>query len=85
VATKEKTLERVRNNRKGRRFQELRRLLERFGFVVSSKGGSHFSAIHLETGVETTLVNHPGDLPPGYAKRVVEAIDMVLEIQRQQE
>jgi len=78
VAKREKALERARNSPKGWRFEEVRRLLEQWGFEVRPVKGSHFVAHHPETSIRPSLVNHRGDLSPGYVRMAVKAIEEVI-------
>ncbi|MCE2488523.1 MAG: type II toxin-antitoxin system HicA family toxin [Anaerolineae bacterium] len=82
MARREKVLERARNSPRGWRFEELRSLLERFGFVIYSRSGSHFYAVHPDSDVKPGLVKHSRELPPGYVRNAVRAIDEVKAKQR---
>ena len=62
----------------GWRYQKLERLLKRWGFVISRGKGSHFTAVHVETGVRTGLVRHSSELSRDYVKDAVAAIDEVI-------
>lgn len=81
MAKKDKHLQRAKNNKKGWRFNDLRRLIEAFGFKVTSAKGSHFIARHPLIKTRLTLPNHPGELPESYVKAAVEAIEEVLKLQ----
>ena len=84
MARRDKVLERARNNPRGWRFEELRSLLERFGFVIYSGSGSHFLAVHPDSDIRPTLVKHSRELKPGYVRTAVKAIDEVIERQQNQ-
>jgi hypothetical protein len=76
---KEKLLERLRNNRKNVRFEELDMLLTDYGFAVRQPrgGSSHF--IYRRGKRIITIACHEPFVHPKAVKEVLEAIDEILE------
>ena len=76
MSRRQKRLDRIRNNRKDVSFSELCRILDDHGFHVRSGKGSHYGAVHPETGITLTMVRrHP--VRQVYVEKVLEAIDAV--------
>ncbi len=75
MSRKEKRLAALRANPKGWRYDELRSILEEFGFQTSTSGTSHRVFKHA-SGIRVVLVDSgSGTLLPVYAKAVLKAID----------
>jgi predicted RNA binding protein YcfA (HicA-like mRNA interferase family) len=75
VSRKEKRLAALRANPKGWRYDELRTILEEFGFQTSTSGTSHRVFKH-PSGIRVGLVDSgSGTLLPVYAKAALKAID----------
>jgi len=77
---KEEVLEKMRNNPKGWRFQQLRGLLEHFGFDVRqpSGGGSH--AIFSHPDLDYILsIPRARPIKEFYVKQAVKAVDNLFE------
>lgn len=75
MTRKEKRLATLRANPKGWRYDELRTILEEFGFQTSTSGTSHRVFKH-PSGIRVGLVDSgSGTLLPVYAKAVLKAID----------
>ncbi|MCY4010048.1 MAG: type II toxin-antitoxin system HicA family toxin [Chloroflexi bacterium] len=78
MAKKDKLLKKARNSSTNWNFQQLSRLLKAWGFVIIPGRGSHFKAVHEETGVTTGLVKHTKDLSKYFVENAVAAIDEVI-------
>lgn len=76
MSRRQKRLDRIRNNRRDVSFSELCRVLNDHGFGIRSGKGSHYVAIHPETGVTMTLVRRD-PVRQVYVERALEAIDAV--------
>jgi len=84
-------LARYRNNPKNVTFDELKALLESFGFEVKNySGGSHFSVSHPKYEVFQPM--EPKSIPMKkphvlevYVRRATEWIDRVVELQKETE
>jgi predicted RNA binding protein YcfA (HicA-like mRNA interferase family) len=75
MTRKEKRLAALRANPKGWRYDELRSILEEFGFQTSTSGTSHRVFKH-PSGSRVGLVDAgSGTVLPVYAKAVLKAID----------
>jgi hypothetical protein len=82
---------RYRNNPKGVTFDEIKTLLESFGFEVKNySGGSHFSVSHEKYNVIGTM--EPNTIPMKkphvlqiYVQRAIGWIEKVIEIQEAEE
>lgn len=75
MSRREKRLAALRANPKGWRYDELRTILEEFGFQTSTFGTSHRVFKH-PSGARVGLVDSgSGALLPVYAKAVLKAID----------
>ena len=84
-------LARYRNNPRSVSFEELKTLLEAFGFEVRNySGGSHFSVSHPKYDViqpmesNTIPMNKPSVLEV-YVKRALKWIDKAIEVQEAEE
>lgn len=74
----EKKLEKMRQNPRGWRYEEVAGILRRHGFNTDSEGGSHRVFRHPATGERVTLVEKgSGTLLPAYVQDAVAAIDRV--------
>jgi predicted RNA binding protein YcfA (HicA-like mRNA interferase family) len=66
------------------RFDEVHRLLSAYGFIQRqpSGGGSHYVYTHPELEIyELTIPKSGGKVKKGYIKKVIEAVDIIREIQ----
>ena len=53
-------------------YHDVVRRLKRFGFVFDRQAaGSHEIWFNPETGLYTTIPNHPGDLPEGTLRAII--------------
>ena len=77
MATRERRLSRIRSNPKNVRFDDLRRVLEDFGFRIRKGKGSHAVAFHPGTGRTLTLVS----ARPVKRVYVMEALDAIEEVE----
>ena len=88
---KMKKLIRYRNNPRGVSFEELKSLLESFGFEVKNySGGSHFSVSHNKYNVigamePNTIPSKKQNMMQVYVSRAIKWIEKVLEIQEAEE
>jgi predicted RNA binding protein YcfA (HicA-like mRNA interferase family) len=74
MSRKEKRLALLRANQKGWRYDELRTILEEYGFQTSTAGTSHRVFKH-PSGARVGIVDAgSGTLLPVYAKAVLKAI-----------
>lgn len=78
MAKRDRALQRAKDGPKGWRFEQLRRLLEQYGFEVHSRKGSHFFAEHPDTDIQPPLVKHSRELSPWYVKTAIKAIEEVI-------
>lgn len=75
MTRKEKRLALLRANQKGWRYDELKSILEAFGFQTSTSGTSHRVFKH-PSGVRVGIVDSgSGTVLPVYAKAVLKAIE----------
>jgi predicted RNA binding protein YcfA (HicA-like mRNA interferase family) len=79
MSKRKKRLERLRQNPKNVSFDQLRQVLEDFGFILRRSSGSHFS-FSVEIKGETTLFVVPYNKPikAKYVKDALELIDELL-------
>jgi predicted RNA binding protein YcfA (HicA-like mRNA interferase family) len=75
MSKRQKLLERLRNNPRGVRFEDLTRALEQSGFVLMRTAGSHL--IYREPGGRVCNIQRSSDgkAKPYQVDQVLEAID----------
>lgn len=79
MSRSEKILEEMRGRPKGWTYDQVKRVLEYYGFETRSKGGSHRLFKH-SSGERVGLVDAgSGTLKPVYVEEAVAAIDRTLE------
>jgi predicted RNA binding protein YcfA (HicA-like mRNA interferase family) len=77
MSRREKRLALLRENQKGWRYDELKTILEEFGFQTNTSGTSHRVFKH-PSGARVVIVDSgSGTLLPVYARAVLAAIDLV--------
>lgn len=80
MAKWEKRLERMRENPRGWRYEEVARILERHGFERPSKSGGSHRVFKHPSGLRVSLVDRgKGDMKPVYVEEAVEAVDRIRE------
>lgn len=71
----EKLLERIKNNPKSVRFEELQKILEKYGFVGSQpQGGSSHYTFRRTDGKKMTIPKHSPYVKAIYVKLVIDLI-----------
>lgn len=75
MARPEKRLAQMRNNPEGWRYHEVAGILEAFGFVTTSTGGSHRVFKHPSGGRVGLVDAGHGTLLSAYTKAAIAAID----------
>lgn len=87
MTKRKKRLERIRQNPKNVSFEELRRVVESFGFTLNRVKGSHYIFdVQLEEQVESLVI--PFKKPhvkPVYVKRCLEIIDLIIALHEMDE
>jgi len=87
VTQKERQLARYRNNPKHVTFEELKALLEHYGFEVNNySGGSHFSVSHTKYDIigamePNTIPSKKQHLMEVYVRRSLKWIDDVISLE----
>lgn len=80
MSKRKKRLERIRNNPKNVSFDELRHLLEDYGFTLRHIAGSHYTfsvTIHDQDHLLVVPFNRP--IKAIYVKKALQLIDKVIE------
>lgn len=82
MSKREKRLERIRQNPNSVSLDDLRRVLEDFGFEHRNTSGSHFTFSYT-IGSETKLFTVPFNRPikPIYVKQALKLIDRMIQEQ----
>ena len=71
----EKLLERIKNNPKSVRFEELQKILEKYGFISSQpQGGSSHYTFRRSDGKKVTIPKHSPYVKAIYVKLVIDLI-----------
>ena len=81
---REKLLERTLDKRcKNARFEELRALLEAYGFTRGGGKSSHYVYKHPLLNYSVTMVkpHRQSDVKPTYCRKAIQAIQEVIDIQ----
>jgi predicted RNA binding protein YcfA (HicA-like mRNA interferase family) len=83
ISKRKKRLQRIRQNPKNVSFEELRRLLEDFGFVLERSSGSHHSfKVQIKGEYILFVVPYRRPVKPNYVK---DALQFIEEIEAQME
>ncbi len=87
MTKKEKRLKRLRQNPYNVSFQELREVLEDFGFAARTRGGSHwFFRVELKGKVwKLTVPFKKPHVKAAYVKKALKIIDEVMEVENQED
>ncbi len=78
MSKRKKLLQRIRQNPKNVSFEDLRKLLEGYGFILKRTKGSHNSFVGQVSGKSETLVvpdKHP--LQAVYVKKALKFIELI--------
>jgi hypothetical protein len=74
------TIEYLKANRKSQTFEDLRKVLEDFGFVMHTRGGgSHRAFSRPGCFVSPSLKQDRGPLLPAYARSVIRALEEICD------
>ena len=76
MSRRRKRIDRIRSNRKDVSFSDLCRILDDHGFNIRGGKGSHYAAIHPETGITVTIVRR-SPVKQVYVEKSLEAIEAV--------
>ncbi len=87
MTKREKRLQKIRQNPRNVSFDELRQVLEDYGFELRRINGSHhiFRAEVNEVVWSLTIPLKKPHLKPSYVQASLDAIDEILEVQLQDE
>jgi len=78
MSKRKKRLEKIRQNPKSVRLQELDTVLQDFGFSPDFTAGSHTTYRHA-TGLRVTVAAHGQHVPAYIVKQAITVIDSVIE------
>lgn len=79
MTQREKLLERLRNNPKNVRFEEIDALLTSYGFVARQPGGGSSHYVYRRDGRIITIARHKPFIHSKAVKEVLDAISEILE------